>query len=86
MAGVIRRCRIAFGGVAVFPKLARRCAEFLEGKPPSPALIDEAPDIAAGEFTTISDVRGDAHYRTTLIRNQIILHLSRLLGNGANTR
>ena len=57
-----------------------------KGKPPSPDLIDEAPDIAAGEFTTISDVRGDAHYRTTLIRNQIILHLSRLLGDGANTR
>jgi len=84
--GTIRRCRIAVGGAAVYPKLARQCAEFLEGKPLAPALLDQAPPIAAAEFNTISDVRGDAHYRTTLIRNQIILHLTRLLGDGATSR
>ncbi|MGA2445212.1 MAG: molybdopterin cofactor-binding domain-containing protein [Opitutaceae bacterium] len=65
-AGVVRRARLAYGGVAALPRRARRAEAALEGK----RLADAAADVAgvlATEFQPIDDVRGSAAYRRALI-------------------
>lgn len=74
-SGRVHLCRIAFGGVAVFPKLAEICASFLSGRELTTKTIVAAAALAAEEFVPISDVRGSASYRRLLIRNQVIAHL-----------
>ena len=65
-AGVVRRARIAYGGVAATPVRARRAEAALEGR----TLAQAAPDVArclSGEFKPIDDVRAGAEYRRGLI-------------------
>jgi len=64
--GIVRRARIAYGGVAVMPVRARRAETALEGR----TLADAAKDVAEilrGEFTPIDDVRGSAAYRSGMV-------------------
>jgi xanthine dehydrogenase small subunit len=76
--GTIENCRIAFGGVAKFPALAKKTSKYLIGKQFTFDTIKLAADIAVQEFTPISDVRGSCEYRTLLIKNQLIKHFTRL--------
>jgi xanthine dehydrogenase large subunit len=65
-AGVVRRARLAYGGVAAMPRRARRAEAALEGK----RLADAATGVAgalAAEFQPIDDLRGSAAYRRALI-------------------
>jgi xanthine dehydrogenase molybdopterin binding subunit/xanthine dehydrogenase small subunit len=65
-SGIVRRARLAYGGVAATPARARRAEAALEGR----SLAEAAPDVArvlSGEFTPIDDVRGAAAYRRGLI-------------------
>lgn len=65
-AGVVRRARIAYGGVAVMPLRAKRAEAALEGR----TLADAAKDVAAvlrEEFKPIDDVRGSAEYRRGVV-------------------
>ena len=77
----VESCRLAFGGVAKFPRTADRSETFLAGKKLDAETIRRAGEVAAGEFAPISDVRGSAVYRRMLIRNQVIWHLQRIPGN-----
>jgi xanthine dehydrogenase molybdopterin binding subunit/xanthine dehydrogenase small subunit len=64
--GIVRRARMAYGGVAPTPVRARRAEAALEGR----RLAEAAGDVArilAGEFTPIDDVRGSAEYRRGLV-------------------
>lgn len=64
--GIVRRARIAYGGVAEMPLRARRAEEALLGS----TLIDASDSIAGilgTEFTPIDDVRGSAEYRRGVI-------------------
>jgi xanthine dehydrogenase small subunit len=61
-AGIVRRARIAYGGVAVMPLRARRAEAALEGRTLAEAAADVA-EILRGEFKPIDDVRGSAEYR-----------------------
>jgi xanthine dehydrogenase molybdopterin binding subunit/xanthine dehydrogenase small subunit len=64
--GVVRRARLAYGGVAATPCRARKAEAALEGR----RIADAAGDVArvlSGEFTPIDDVRGSAQYRRGLI-------------------
>ena len=65
-AGVVRRARIAYGGVAATPVRARLAEAALEGRKVSEAAADVAT-ILSGEFKPIDDVRGSAEYRRGLI-------------------
>lgn len=76
--GTIEKCRIAFGGVAKFPALAKETSKYLIGKKFTFETIKLAADIAVQEFTPISDVRASSEYRMLLIRNQLIKHFTRL--------
>jgi xanthine dehydrogenase molybdopterin binding subunit/xanthine dehydrogenase small subunit len=64
--GVVRRARLAYGGVAATPVRARRAEAALEGR----TIADAAPEVArilAEEFKPIDDVRAGAAYRRGLI-------------------
>ena len=74
---LILSARISAGGVAPIPMVLLRTGEFLTGKTPSEAVIREACDLAAGEISPISDVRGSKEYKSELLKAQIRAHLLR---------
>ncbi|HYO09069.1 MAG TPA: FAD binding domain-containing protein [Tepidisphaeraceae bacterium] len=67
--GVIGEIRIAYGGCGPNIIRLRRTEAALAGKPLNEAEIEAAAEIARGEITPISDVRGDAGYRLQLAEN-----------------
>ncbi|MES2695482.1 MAG: xanthine dehydrogenase small subunit, partial [Verrucomicrobiota bacterium] len=64
--GIVRRARIAYGGVAVQPLRAKRAEATLEGKTLTAARAEVA-EILRGEFKPIDDVRGSAEYRRGIV-------------------
>ncbi len=68
----IEQIRIAFGGVGPIVLRLPRTETFLSGKIPSRELFAEAGNIASGEVTPISDVRGSDAYRRTLAKNILV--------------
>jgi xanthine dehydrogenase small subunit len=80
--GRVASCRVAFGGVAKYPRLAGRCSEFLNGRKLDGATIADAAAIAAAEFAPISDIRGSAAYRSLLVRRQVEAHLEAAAAGG----
>lgn len=68
----IAEARLAFGAVGPTILRARRTEEFLRGKPFSETTMRAAGDVATGEITPISDVRGSAEYRYQLTRNVLL--------------
>jgi xanthine dehydrogenase small subunit len=67
--GVIGEIRIAYGGCGPMIIRMRKTEEQLRGKPLNEAEIELAAEIARGEITPISDVRGDAEFRYQLAEN-----------------
>jgi xanthine dehydrogenase small subunit len=76
--GVVAKCRLAFGGVAACPVLAKQVCEYLLGKQINAEVIEKAAALAAEEFKPIADVRGSAEYRSALIHNHVLKHLQKL--------
>jgi len=64
--GIVRRARLAYGGVAATPVRARKAEAALEGRKLSEAAADVAK-ILAEEFKPIDDVRAGAAFRRGLI-------------------
>ncbi len=64
--GIVRRARLAYGGVAPTPVRARRAEAALEGRTIGEAA-GEVASILSREFKPIDDVRGGAAYRQGLI-------------------
>ncbi len=64
----IERARIALGAVAPTPVLATRAEASLTGQPASGEAFARAAEIAAGECSPISDLRGSAALRRHLVR------------------
>jgi xanthine dehydrogenase small subunit len=69
---MIGEIRIAYGGVGPMVVRLPRTEAFLTGKPASRQLFEEAGEIANGEITPISDVRGAENYRRILGKNILI--------------
>lgn len=65
-AGLVRRARLAYGGVAAMPVRARRAEAALEGRTLAAAAADVAA-ILRDEFKPIDDVRGSADYRRGVV-------------------
>ena len=61
--GVCTKARVALGAVAPSVFRARKAEALLEGRAPTPALIDEAARAAAASSSPIDDVRASAEYR-----------------------
>jgi xanthine dehydrogenase small subunit len=64
--------RLAFGAVGPTIVRARRTEEFLRGRQFTESTMRAAGDVAVGEITPISDVRGSAEYRYQLTRNVLL--------------
>ena len=67
--GMIKRARVAYGGVAAMPARARLTEQALVGKPLTARTGGEMLPFLEKEFAPISDVRGSAAYRRGLISN-----------------
>jgi carbon-monoxide dehydrogenase medium subunit len=65
--GAIAEARLALASVAPTPIRARMAEEKLVGERPSDALFEEAGRLAAQDARPISDTRGSAAYRGTLV-------------------
>jgi xanthine dehydrogenase small subunit len=74
----ITSARLSAGGVAPVPMLLERTSAFLAGKPADAATAREAARVAVSEAAPISDVRGSAEYRLTLLGRLVIAHFDRL--------
>src|SRR6185369_1971141 len=65
-SGVVRKARIAYGGVAAMPLRAKKAEAALEGKKFSESAGAIA-EILKSEFKPIDDVRGGADYRRGVV-------------------
>jgi xanthine dehydrogenase small subunit len=68
----ISEAAVAFGAVGPTVIRARKTEEFLRGRPLDEATMQQAGDVAVGEISPISDVRGAADYRYQLTRNILL--------------
>ncbi|HEX2852412.1 MAG TPA: xanthine dehydrogenase molybdopterin binding subunit [Opitutaceae bacterium] len=66
--GIVRRARLAYGGVAPTPVRARKAEEALEGRALADAAVtSEVTRMLANAFQPIDDARGGAAYRRGLV-------------------
>jgi xanthine dehydrogenase small subunit len=70
--GLIDDIRIAFGGVGPMVVRLPKTEATLRGQEPTLELFEQAGEIARGEVTPITDVRGSAEYRHTLSENILL--------------
>jgi len=61
-------CRIVLGAVAPVPLRSGMAEGALEGERLTPALLEQAGDLAAQAARPISDIRGSADYRRAIVR------------------
>jgi carbon-monoxide dehydrogenase medium subunit len=66
--GTIKAARIALGAVAPTPLRAKKAEESLAGRPATADTFAATAEIAAGECSPISDIRGSAEFRRHLVR------------------
>lgn len=66
---VIRRARVAFGGMAATVHRASHCEEALEGQAFTPATIGRAAALLAKDYSPLTDMRASAGYRLRVAQN-----------------
>lgn len=76
--GRIVKARLAAGGIGPVPAYLAATGAYLRDKTIEPATILEAVEIAQGEITPISDIRGSAEYKRLLLRQLIFAHFLKL--------
>jgi xanthine dehydrogenase small subunit len=76
--GRIVKARLAAGGIGPVPAYLAATGAYLRDKTIEPATILEAVEIAQGEITPISDIRGSAEYKRLLLRQLIVAHFLKL--------
>ncbi len=64
---VCAEARLVIGAATAMPTQAKRAAAFLKGRPVTREVAEEAGMLAAQEITPISDQRGDAAFRRTIV-------------------
>ncbi|MFO7608935.1 MAG: FAD binding domain-containing protein [Candidatus Krumholzibacteriia bacterium] len=76
--GVVRTARLAVGGVAPVPLLAKGAAAALEGRPLDAAAVLAAAGALDREIAPIDDVRGAAAYKRLLAGRILMAHVLEL--------
>jgi xanthine dehydrogenase small subunit len=66
--------RVAAGGVAPVPLYLRAASAFLSGNEISASMVRELVAVAEKEIVPISDVRGSADYKKSLLRRLLFAH------------
>jgi len=72
--GVIETVHLSAGGVAPIPLYLRKTVQFLQGKKIDGSVVRQASEIALSEIAPISDVRGQAEYKSLLLRQLVFAH------------
>ncbi|MCO6059605.1 xanthine dehydrogenase small subunit [Pseudomonas sp. MOB-449] len=67
--GVVRKARVAFGGMAGIPKRATACEQALIGAAWYPGTVERACEAVAKDFTPLSDFRASKEYRLLTAQN-----------------
>ncbi|WP_103102915.1 xanthine dehydrogenase small subunit [Pseudomonas sp. LFM046] len=67
--GVVRKARVAFGGMAGIPKRASACEQALIGAAWYPGTVERACEALAKDFTPLSDFRASKEYRLLTAQN-----------------
>jgi len=80
--GMMTDVRVACGGVGPVTQMMPDTAAFLEGKKFSEDVFEKASEVAYSEASPISDVRGSADYRRTMLKNFVIKHCIAMSGSG----
>ncbi len=75
--GIIANARLAVGGADRYPRLSDAFTQFCRGKDLADDWFEEAAELAAEDFSPISDVRGSEGFRTRMIHNHALLCLRR---------
>jgi xanthine dehydrogenase small subunit len=70
--GVVDDVRIAYGGVGPLVMRMPKTEAVLRGHAPTLQRFEQAGDVARGEVTPITDVRGSEQYRRTLAANILL--------------
>ena len=70
--GVVRHCRIAFGGMAGTPKRAAQTEQALVGKAWSETAVRAAMEALAKDFSPLTDMRASAAYRMQVAQNHLL--------------
>jgi xanthine dehydrogenase small subunit len=70
--GSVREVLLAYGGMAAKTSRANRTEGFLQGKPWSRSVVEEAMGILEGEFTPLNDVRGSGGFRMAVAQNLLL--------------
>ena len=70
--GLIRRARLAFGGMAATPKRALSCEMALLGRPWTLASVRHAMAALGEDYAPLADVRAGSAYRLSVAKN--LLH------------
>ncbi|OUD10286.1 xanthine dehydrogenase small subunit [Marivivens niveibacter] len=82
--GTVTAARIAFGGMAGTPKLAKTVMKSLIGQPWDQATIDAACAKFADDFTPLSDMRASAQYRLDTAANMLRRYYAQTQGVPTN--
>lgn len=69
VAGVVKRARLAFGGMAAVPARAKGAENALLGLPLNSQTLAQACTALAGDFQPLTDFRGSGAYRLKLAQN-----------------
>jgi xanthine dehydrogenase small subunit len=67
--GIIRRARLAYGGMAPIPKRAESCEAAMIGRPWTVATLQMGMSALKEDFSPLSDVRASSAYRLTVAAN-----------------
>ena len=67
--GIVKNCRVAFGGMAAIPIRAKKVEEALNEKVFSQQTVRDAQGALAQELSPISDARASATYRMQVAQN-----------------
>jgi xanthine dehydrogenase small subunit len=73
---VVTKSHLSAGGVGPTPMYLRKSVEFLKGKKISVDVIDQLLSVVQSEISPISDARGTAEYKRTLLSQLIKAHFT----------
>ena len=85
-AGVVRRARIAFGGMAGTPHRASAVEAALVGQRWTADTVDRAASLMSEDFTPMSDMRASADYRLTTAANMLRRYFAEMSGTYVSVR
>ena len=70
--GKVKKARLAYGGVGPIVLRLPETERFIEDKPLTKSVFQQAGRIASNEISPISDVRASTSYRSLLSENILI--------------